>query len=143
VAQLLDDPRNRRMFSRIEVQDSSAVVRDDEKPVKNAKGERRHGKEIHGGDCFAIIAQKRNPSFRRLRIPWSFPHPTQHSPFRIIEAKHFQLAMDPGRTPGSVRSSTESSARTRQPDVDADAFACGADDAEFSTAALNPLLHAL
>jgi len=77
-------------------------MRDDEKAVENAEGERRHGKEIHGGDCFALIAQKRRPSFCRLSIPWSSPHPTQHSPLRNIEAKHFQFAMDSGRTPGPV-----------------------------------------
>jgi hypothetical protein len=90
------------MSGHTEVEDSSTVMRDDEKAVVNAKGERRHGKEIHGGDCFAMIAQKRRPSFCRLRIPWSSPHPTQHSPLRNIEAKHFQFAMDSGRTPSPV-----------------------------------------
>lgn len=47
VPQLLDDPRAGWRFGPIEVEDSSTVMRDDEKAVENAKGERRHGKEIH------------------------------------------------------------------------------------------------
>jgi hypothetical protein len=36
------------MFGRNAVEDSSTVMRDNERAVENVNGERRHGKEIHG-----------------------------------------------------------------------------------------------
>ena len=52
------------------------------------KDERGHGKEIHRSDGPLMIApEKGRPSLCRIRIPWRFPHPAQHGPFRnVIEA---------------------------------------------------------
>ena len=74
----------------------------DQEAVENAKGERRHGKEIHHRDGFTMIAQKGSPSLCRLRTPWGSPHPAQHRSLRDIEAKHLQLSMNPRSTPGGV-----------------------------------------
>jgi hypothetical protein len=49
-----------------------------------------------------MIAQKRRPSFCRLRISRGFPHPTQHRSLRDIEAKHLQFTMNAWHTPGRV-----------------------------------------
>ena len=46
-----------------------------------------------------MIAQKRRPSLCRIRIPWHFPLPAQDGPFRNVEAKHLQFAMNPWRAP--------------------------------------------
>lgn len=66
-------PRAGWMFGHIEVEDSSTVMRDDEKAVESANRERRHGKEIHGGDCFRVIAQKRRPSFAGSGLRGALP----------------------------------------------------------------------
>ena len=87
LAQLLNNPRAGRMPRHVEVQNSSPVMRNDEEAVENSKSERRHGEEIHGGDGFSVIAQKRCPSLCRLRIPWRLPHPSQHSSLRNVEAQ--------------------------------------------------------
>jgi hypothetical protein len=42
-------------------------------------GERRHGKEVHGSNRFAMVIQKCRPSLRRLGISGSLSHPTQYS----------------------------------------------------------------
>jgi len=49
-----------------------------------------------------MIAQKGRPSLCRFWIPRRFPHPAQHGPFRNVEAKHLQFAMNPWRAPGWV-----------------------------------------
>jgi hypothetical protein len=67
--------------------------------IEEGGGERRHGKEIHRSDGFSMIAQKGRPSFCRIGMPWRFPHPAQHSPFRNVEGKHLQFAMNPWRVP--------------------------------------------
>ncbi len=58
--------------------------------------------EVHRSDGFPMIAQKGHPSLCRIGIPWRFPHPAQHVPFRNVEAKHLQFAMNPWRAPGWV-----------------------------------------
>jgi hypothetical protein len=63
LAQLLNDPGAGRVFGHIAVKDAPPIMRNDEEAVENAEGERRHGEEIHRGDGFTMIAQKRRPSF--------------------------------------------------------------------------------
>ena len=67
-----------------------------------AESERRHGEEIHRGNGFTMIVQKRRPSLCRLGIPRGFPHPALHGSFRNVEAKHLQLAVNARRSPGRV-----------------------------------------
>lgn len=90
------------MSCHIEMKDAPPVMSNDEETVENAEGECRHGEEIHGGDRFAVIIQKSSPSFRRLRIPWCLPHPTQNSSLRYFPAEHLQFAMDSRSSPASV-----------------------------------------
>jgi len=52
---------------------------DDEEPIEDAKGDRRHGEKIHRGNRLAMVAQKRLPSLCRLRVPRLFPHPALHT----------------------------------------------------------------
>ena len=47
-------------------------MRDNEEAVENAKAQRRHREEIHCGNGFPMIAQKRGPSFCRPRGPCAF-----------------------------------------------------------------------
>ena len=58
LSQLLDDPTARRMASDVEVHNTPTVVADEEEAVEHIKGECWYGEEIHGGDGFAMIAQK-------------------------------------------------------------------------------------
>jgi len=102
LAQLLSDPGARRMPGHVAVEDAPPIMRNDEKAVKNAEGERRHGEEVHRGNRFAMVVQKSYPSLCRLGIAGRFSHPAQHGSFRNIETKHLQLAVDARRAPGGV-----------------------------------------
>jgi len=66
-AQLLDDPRAGRVLGDAAAQNSAPIMRDHEEAVQHAKGQRRHGKEIHRSNGFAVIAQKRRPTLCRLQ----------------------------------------------------------------------------
>jgi hypothetical protein len=81
---------------------SLPVVRDHKEAVENTECDCRHGEEIHCGNCFAMVAEKRRPSLCRLRISRRFPHPSQNSTLRNVVAEHLQLAMHPRRTPSPV-----------------------------------------
>src|SRR5580658_4219348 len=84
------------------MKDTSSIMRDDKEAVKHAERQRGHGKEIHRSDGFPMIAQKGRPSLCRFWIPRRFPHTAQDGPFRNVEAKHLQFAMNPWRAPGWV-----------------------------------------
>jgi hypothetical protein len=99
---LLNNPSADGMFGHIEVKDASTIVSNDKEGVKHAKGERRDGEEVHRCNCFTMIAQKHRPLFCRLKVPAPFLHPTQHRTLRKIEARHFQLTMNPRCTPSQV-----------------------------------------
>ena len=76
------------MLRHMAAENSPSIMRNDKEAIQRAEGERRHGKEIHRSDGFPMIAQKGRPSLCPIRIPWRFPHPAQHGPFRNVEAKH-------------------------------------------------------
>jgi hypothetical protein len=57
-SQLLDDPRACRMLCDIEVQDTPAIVTDDEKAIEHAEGDRRNSEEVHRGNHFTVITEK-------------------------------------------------------------------------------------
>src|ERR1035438_6465700 len=65
LAQLLNHPCTARMFGHIAVKNTAPVMGHDQEAVENAKGERRHGKQIHRRNGFTMIAQKTSPSDRK------------------------------------------------------------------------------
>ena len=100
--QLLNHPCAGWMSGYVEVQNAAPVMRDDEEAVEYAEGERRQGKEIHCGNCFAVIAQKCNPSLRGLGISRSLSHPAQYGTLGNVEVQHLQLTVNARRAPGWV-----------------------------------------
>lgn len=92
------------MLRYVTVQDTAAVMRDNKEAVKDPKGERRHRKKVHCGDCFAVIAQEGFPPLGWFWISGSFSHPSQDTPLGYFKAQHLQLAMDPRSSPGPVLS---------------------------------------
>jgi hypothetical protein len=57
-AQLQYDPESVWPRCHIAVQNLPPVVADDEEAVENPEGQRRHGKEVHRSDSFAMVAKK-------------------------------------------------------------------------------------
>jgi hypothetical protein len=64
--QLLNGPQAGWVLGHVEVQDAPTVVADDEEAVEHAERDRRNGEEIHCGDRFPMVAQKREPTLGRL-----------------------------------------------------------------------------
>jgi hypothetical protein len=98
-AQLLGDPGAGWVARDVEIEHAPPVVGYDEEAVEHAKGKRRNGEEIHGGNGFAVVLEKRRPSLGRLGAPRDLSHPTQDGSFRNIETQHLQLTMNARRTP--------------------------------------------
>jgi len=72
LAQLLNHPGTVWMSGHVAVKDTSPGMRNDEEAVENTEGERRHGEEIHRGNCFTMVAQERRPSLCQLRFRGAF-----------------------------------------------------------------------
>jgi len=46
------------MTRNVEVENAPAVMADDEEAVQQAESDGGYGKEVHGGDGFAMVAKK-------------------------------------------------------------------------------------
>src|ERR1019366_1688050 len=68
-AQLLYDPQGSRLTGHVAVQNFPPVMADDEETVQNSKGQSRHSEEVHGSDCFTMVAMKNMwPGWRKSLI---------------------------------------------------------------------------
>ncbi len=101
-AQLLNDPTAGRMPSDIKVQDATTVVANDKEAVEHAERKRWNGEEIHRRDGFAVITQKRQPTFGRLWMPGCSPHPAGYGCLRYIEAEHEKFTVNARCAPGWI-----------------------------------------
>jgi len=88
------------MRCNIEVHDLTTVMAEHDKHVENAKCGSRYGEEIDTGYTVGMVCEKRAPGLRR-RITVS-NHVLCDSGLGYLDAKHFQFAMDAGRTPANV-----------------------------------------
>jgi len=68
-SQLLHDPESIGMARHAETQNLASVMADHEEAIQHAERDRRHGEEIHRGNGFAMIAQKRQPAFAQVGVP--------------------------------------------------------------------------
>src|SRR5664279_3874176 len=101
-AQLQYDPQGIWLTGHIAVQNLPTVVPNDEEAVQNSAGQTRHGEEIHGSDCFTVIAKKRKPVLGWIRILACTFDPARNRSFRDVETQLEQLPVDAGRSPGWV-----------------------------------------
>ena len=96
---LLHNPLARRMLGDVAVQDAPPVMSDHEKTVQHAKPDGGNREEVHRGNHFLMVAQKGQPSFTWLGVPWRSLHPAGDRPLRDVEPEHQQFPMDAWRSP--------------------------------------------
>src|ERR1039458_5303952 len=77
-AQLLYDPQGSRLTGHVAVQNFPPVVADDEETVQNSKGQSRHSEEVHGSDCFTMVAKKYQPTPEWIRVAGRPLHPARN-----------------------------------------------------------------
>ncbi len=100
--QLLDDPHARRMPGDVEMQDATTIVADDEEAVQRPESDRWNREEVHRGDSFPVVPQKRKPALGWLRVPRRSFHPTGDRSLGKIETEHEKLPMNAWCAPGRV-----------------------------------------
>ena len=100
--QLLDDPHARWMPGDVEMQDATTIVADDEEAVQRPESDRWDHEEVHRGDSFPVVPQKRKPALGWLRVPRRSFHPTGDRSLGKIKTEHEKLTVYPRRSPGWV-----------------------------------------
>jgi hypothetical protein len=76
LSQLLNDPATRGMTGDVEMEDAPAVVADYKKAIQHAERDGGHSEEVHGCDCFPVIAQEGKPAFAWLWVSGRFVYPS-------------------------------------------------------------------
>ena len=76
ISKLLSCPDTGWMPGDFEVQDTPAIMGNDEEAIQKAKGDGRHCEEIHCGNRFAVVMQKGSPALRRFAVSGCTSHLT-------------------------------------------------------------------
>ncbi len=98
---LLGRPRGRRMVRDRQVDDSSAVVREQYEDEQDASGEGRDREEVHRDEGCDVIGQERSPRLGGRTTP--SPEQSRHGPLRDLDPQFGQLAMDSRSSPKRIR----------------------------------------
>jgi hypothetical protein len=101
-SQLLDDPQARRMPGDVEVQDPPPIMADDEEAVEHPESDRWDREEVHRGDGFPVVPQKREPALGWLRVPRRSFHPTGDRSLREIKTEHEEFPVYPRCAPSWI-----------------------------------------
>ena len=101
------------MSGHIEVDDTTSIMGQNQKHVKDLETKSGHGKEVDGDQLLGMILQEGAPGLRRR--PTRAHHVLAHAALTDFEAKFEQLTVDAGCTPNrdSLDTSCESSLEAR------------------------------
>src|SRR5262249_41504292 len=102
LSQLLLDPKAVWMSGHMEMQNAPTIMSNHEEAIQNTKCERRDGEEIHGGDCFTLIAQECLPKPACLRPIRSTSNAARDGSLRDLKPKHQQFPVNAWRTPRGI-----------------------------------------
>src|SRR5215831_707502 len=100
--QLLNNPNARGLPRDVAVQNTSAIMADDEEAVEHGEGDRGNREEIHRGDGFPMVTQKSEPTLGRVWISGGSFHPAGNRSFGNVETEHEKFSVDAGSSPAGV-----------------------------------------
>lgn len=86
-----------------QVDDSSALVREQHDDEQHVSREGRDREEVHRDQACCVIGQERSPRLGGRMIP--SPAQPRHGPLRDLDAERVQFAMDSRRSPQRIRGS--------------------------------------
>ena len=107
LAELLDDPPSRRVVGRVEVEDPTPVVVDDDEAVQDVPRRRRDREEVHACDGGFVVAEESDPSLYDIGVGMALaepPHVAGDGDLGNHEAELLKLAADPRGTSPIVAS---------------------------------------
>ena len=90
------------MFCSVEVDDSPAVVADDEEAVEKTERRSGHGEEIHGCNRLTMVLQKCQPEFGWVSPPLEPSQIARDRTFANLESQFQEFPMNPRSTPSGI-----------------------------------------
>jgi len=99
LSELLNHPVFCRVFGRIEMEDLTTVVVDDDQPVQQAEGCRGDHEEVHGRDGLSVVAEKGLPTFDLFGRSRSSGDVPGHRTFGQGESQLLKFSMNPRGSP--------------------------------------------
>lgn len=100
--QLLNNPKARGMPRDVAVQNTSAIMADDEEAVEHGEGDRGNREEVHRGDGFPMVTQKSEPTLGRVWISGGSFHPAGNGSFGNVKTEHEKFSVDAGSSPAGI-----------------------------------------
>src|SRR6516164_1802771 len=100
--QLLNNPNARGLPCDVAVQNTAAIMADDEEAVQYGENDRGNREEIHRGDGFPMVTQKGEPTLGWFWITGGSFHPAGNGPFGNIKTEQEKFSMDTGSSPAGV-----------------------------------------
>ena len=100
--QLLNNPKARGMPRDVAMQNTSAIMADDEEAVEHGEGDRGNREEIHRGDGFPMVTQKSEPTLGWVWISGGSFHPAGNGSFGNVKAEHEKFSVDARSSPARV-----------------------------------------
>src|SRR6266404_1466014 len=94
---LPSNPFGRRVCRHPQPHESTSTVTQEQEPIQQPKGKRRHDEQVHRGDTVSMIAKKGPPALRRPSPPPG--HVLCNACLANIDAELEQFAMDAGCAP--------------------------------------------
>jgi len=102
LSQLLNNPQARGMPRDVAVQNTSAIMADDEEAVEHGEGDRGNREEVHRGDGFPMVTQKSEPTLGWVWISGGSFHPAGNGSFGNVKTEHEKFSVDAGSSPAGV-----------------------------------------
>src|SRR6516225_7431059 len=100
--QLLNNPKGRGMPRDVAVQNTSAIMADDEEAVQHGEDDRGNREEIHRGDGFPMVTQKSEPTLGWAWISGGLFHPAGNRSFGNVKTEHKKFSVDARSSPARI-----------------------------------------
>src|SRR6516225_8736993 len=86
----------------VAVQNTSAIMADDEEAVEHGEGDRGNREEIHRGNGFPMVTQKSEPTLGWVWISRGSFHPAGNGSFGDAKTEHEKFSVDARSSPARV-----------------------------------------
>jgi hypothetical protein len=84
------------------VQDTPAIMANDEEAVEHGEGDRGNREEIHRGNGFPMVTEKSEPTLGWVWISRGSFHPAGNGSFGNVKTEHEKFSVDAGSSPAGV-----------------------------------------
>ena len=86
----------------VAVQNTPAIVANNEEAIEYGEGDRRNREEIHRRDGLPMVTQKSKPALGWIRVCGRSFHPAGNRSFGNVQTEHEKFSVDAGSSPAGI-----------------------------------------